>query len=176
MTTVLLILLLAGVLGLFGALLLLGRRLQRLEAGQDRIAGSGGLGERLEALAAGLEQLRQKPQRLETPPLQAGIAELRAAMERLEQSLLEGAPASPSSPEGPVRTRPERVAGAVRERLRREGYDSVKLLTSYGDLLGDPVTVRLEAYRNGLLMKGMVKVEGEEVVEEKLLSALKMFP
>lgn len=122
--------------------------------------------ERIQSLAKQVEELEPEEIRMELDRLSAGLDRVEALI----------AVPAVTRAETAAPTRPEVVRAAVTRHLKDEGYRSVSVLDVDEDLGGDPVTVRVEAVRQGLLAKGTVRVTGQRVTESQLDPSYSMFP
>ena len=152
-------LLLGGALGYWS----LRRKLMAQEEILKEMAPLSLLPDRLQALAKIIEDLDPE--------------QVRAEFERMHENLLrieDLTAASSGSLEAP--SRPQAVRALVTRWMRDEGYYSVQIQNEDSELNSQEVSVVVQAVRQGLLVRGIVQVQGDQVAEAALDPSYSMFP
>ena len=160
-----------------GAVWVLDRRLQKVEAALDRLDELDTLGARIGALAAELDRKEASSQ------VQAKLTEVAEAERRLVAALGDvtrqvaelrrtterQGRLTPAAP-------PPDLADVVQAHLAAEGFERVQVLTELSRIEGRSGRVAFEARKGGVMHKGHASVEEGRVVEENLQSAYSAFP
>jgi len=153
-------------------------RLDELSTLAQKVASLAGQLDRKEVsaqLAAKLTEVAESDQRMvaalaelsrEVGELRRGAdrvaAERRAAEQRAEQ-----APVPPPAPD---------LAELVADHLAQRGFDEVRIVSDLGTLQGSSGRVVFEAQRRGVLHKGHVRLNDGRVVDESVRAAYSTFP
>ncbi|MCX8228866.1 MAG: hypothetical protein OTJ44_02835 [Planctomycetota bacterium] len=122
------------------------------------------LPDRLQALAKIIEDLDPE--------------QVRTEFERMHENLLriEDLAAAPTAEGAKAPSRPQIVRALVLRWLRDEGYYSVRIRNEDSELDSQEVSVVVEAVRRGLLLRGSIQVQGDQVAEAALDPSYSMFP
>jgi hypothetical protein len=138
---------------------------QRLEKKVDDPAGVDRLIERLDQLEQRVLQLDPEPARQELSKMRGSIAHL------LET------PPTPEPPAGAEQLpRAQEVRLLAERYLHAQGCELIQVLSTDSELDHDEVEVRIEAMREGLCLKGRLKISGTDVRDTGLDNTHKLFP
>jgi hypothetical protein len=161
-----------------GGVMVLDRRLGRIQRDLERLDELTGLAQRVASLAGQLDrkdvsaQLEAKlteiaeGERRMVSALAEVTRELTEMRRAAERRAAEQAPAPPPSDAGSV----------VRDHLAGEGFDQVRLVTDPSSLEGRSGKVVFEAFRQGVLHKGHVQLSDGRVVDQSAQASYSTFP
>lgn len=126
----------------------------------------------LPAVIERLDVLEQRLHALDPEPIRAELAKLRLAIDGLAAA--PPAPALISHDEKLPRSL--ELRGLVEHCLAARGLSEIRLLNDVAEFDADELEVRVEAMRDGLVLKGRVQVVGSEVRAVQLDDNLRQFP
>lgn len=141
-----------------------GRQLEKVSERLDDFSALAFLPDRVQALTRAVEEA-------ELDGLHDRLDRLGEALSRVED--LTAAPAEGAAEAG---SRPQALRARILRFLRDEGCLSVRILSDDADLQSESAEVRVQAIRNGSLVRGRVVVEGDEIVEIRLDPQYAAFP
>jgi len=161
-----------------GAVLVLDRRLGRIQRDLDRFDELAGLPKRVVNLAGQLDRTAISGQ------LEAKLTEFAEAERRMVSSLAElthevsemRRAAERWSAERPPDPPPTDVGSVVRDHLSGRGFDEVRLVTDLATLQGNSGRIVFEALKQGVMHKGNVQLNDGRVVDESWQANYSTFP
>jgi hypothetical protein len=137
---------------------------ERLEKQIDQPGG-------LDRLVERFDQLEQRVLQLDPEPARQELSKMRGAITHLLE-----APPTPEPPVGEALPRAQEVRLLAERYLHAQGCELIHILSTDAELDHDEVEVRIEAMREGLSLKGRLKISGTDVRDTGLDNTHKLFP
>ena len=160
-----------------GGVMLLDRRLTRVQERLARLDDLETLAERVRGLSTELHR-KELNDRVQDKLTEVGEAQRRAsaALVELQSQVAELVRGLEQRAEQRAAPPAEDISERVRRQLDASGFDQVRILSDLGQLSGRSGRVVFEARRDGVVHKGHLSLADGEVVDETSRSAYAAFP